>query len=265
MEPLNWSDIYRVSHERRLPTNAEIDTIQGPCGQFPDGYVEFIRDFGFGELDGIRILQPEHVSGQADFLREQLAEWCSFCEEFDEPIIIPPGVVDDAAPLAGTDWGEFCFCSPSDPGVLWHMPCSHDWDSKPAILLYGFRNPFVQQVPGEEPEEVAKGPLVFDPDRDVFSRQICVTGPDVIADDSETLATLVRAVHTRLEVNKVVTHDAHVTSAYVIAWGGEIRTGYRHQDSNYFLYMKVDAGHKQDCDALLGSLTEQGYVLETVW
>ena len=263
MQTFKWSDIYSVSQKRRVATDAEIASIQRLCGELPAGYVEFIRTFGFGELNGIHILPPKDVLPESKDLREKLGEWCSSCEEFGDPIVIPQKSIDDAVALARTDWGDTYFCSPSDAGVLWYMWRSHDWDSKPSFLPHGFRNPFVHQVPGEASEEIDEGPYIFDPVRDVYSRHVYVKGPHVTADHLKSLAELAIAVQARVPVSKLIADDeAEYTRTFIGAWGSEFRFGYRHQDSNYFLYIQADAEHEEKCNALLASLTEQGYVFE---
>ena len=69
MEPLDSAEIYRVSRKLRLPTEDEINVLQQACGRLPDGYREFVGEFGFGQLDGIRIILPEHVVEQTARLR----------------------------------------------------------------------------------------------------------------------------------------------------------------------------------------------------
>lgn len=264
MQPLNWAEIYVVSSKQRLPTADELATLRQSCGEFPDGYQEFIEAFGFGELDGIHILLPEDVAGQTSRLRDSLREWACLCEDSDEPILIPPDSIDDGVPLAITDWGDFYFCSPSDAGVLWYIWRGHDWDFLPSTLPYGFRNPFVRQVPGEDAEVIGRQELVFDPCRDVVSKCFYVRGEHTSSNVSQTLTPLIAAVHSRLQPTKVFTCE-DVTVAYLHAWGAEVRVWYRPSDSRYLLSTKADSEHEEDCDALLAALTHEGYVLEEGW
>lgn len=266
MKPLNWAEIYVVSSKRRLPTVDELATLRQSCGEFPNGYQEFIDSFGFGALDGMHILSPVQVAAQISALRTTLREWACMRAESGEPIVIPPKSIDDGVPLAITDWGDVYFCSPSDPGVLRYICRPHDWDSDslPSTLPFGFRNPFVHQKPQQEVEVLGQERLVFEPYRDVVSKCFYVRGERTSSNVLETLATLVAAVHSRLQPTRVFKLE-DVTVGYLQAWGAEVRVGYRQSDSRYFLFTKVDSEHGNDCDELIAALAQEGYLLEAGW
>lgn len=259
MKPLDWTEIYRVSDKRRLPTQNEVDVLQKSCGRLPDGYLEFITEFGFGELDGIHVMLPEYVADQTPVLRDLLSEWRCGCEDFDQPLIIPPQSIEDGVPLAKTEWGDYYFCSSSDPGVLWYLWRPHDWDSNPSILPLGFRNPFLHQEPGREPEELGSDGLIFDSCRERFSQSVYVTGKNLTADESSGLPTLIRDVLAPLPADKTVDFDFG-SIVYLKKWGAQIQIVFHPQENRFVLFASMDLEH--DCREFLSTVEQKGYMLE---
>ncbi|GAA4461914.1 hypothetical protein GCM10023156_45090 [Novipirellula rosea] len=162
---LDWGLIYRVSQHSRIATDAEIDEIERSCGELPQGYALFVKEFGYGSLDDIDVLTPEAITEQTPFLRKQvLAEWLSFCDSLDELAVIPRNSIHDAVPFAKTAWGDYYFSSPSQPETLWHMWRSHDWaDSSPTQIPLGFGNLFLHRFVDGSIEELGPSSPVFRP------------------------------------------------------------------------------------------------------
>ncbi|WP_372719934.1 hypothetical protein [Novipirellula sp.] len=173
MNRLDWDLIYRVSQHSRIATDAEIDEIKRSCGELPQDYALFVKEFGYGSLDDIDVLNPEAITEQTPYLRKQvLAEWLSFCDSFDESAIIPSSSSQDAIPFAKTAWGDYYFSSPSQPGTLWHIWRSHDWaDSSPTQIPLGFGNLFLHRFGDGSIEELGPSSPVFRPAVDTNMQQ----------------------------------------------------------------------------------------------
>ncbi|QDT50370.1 hypothetical protein Pan258_44270 [Symmachiella dynata] len=265
MQPLNWNDIYRVSEKRRVATQAEMERLREVCGVLPVGYQEFISEFGFGEFDSILVMRPEDVFGQINLLRESLAEWRCMCQDFDQPVMIPEQSVEDGVPLARTDWGDYYFCTPSDPGVLRYIWRGHDSDSNPSVLPLGFLNPFIHREENQEPEELGQENLVFDAFRDVFKYHVHLSGPKISPDAPDTLAILTRNVLDCLGPNKVVEDkEIRITTAYVKRFGAEVDIGFRARESQFYIFAHGDFEEESNFIECLAKLKHDGYAIDVV-
>ncbi len=161
---MDWSKIYRVSLRLRKHSPQHFEALSSRCNELPTGYADFISTFGVGFLDDIKVMDITEILAEVDAFRDLLGEWFSIYADIDMEPILAPIFCRDAIMLAKTGWGAKYFCSPSQPGVLWHLPRSQDWEELPSVIPLGFHNPFVHCLSSGELIEYGAEDLVFTPD-----------------------------------------------------------------------------------------------------
>lgn len=259
MVPIDWSDIYVVSTKRRLATESEIDIFEQASGTLPDGYRDFVTEFGFGDLNDVRLVLPEQLSEETALLREHLQEWVWGRQDNNEPIIIPPSSVNDGVPFAESSWGDCYFCSPSQPSVLWHLWPPHDWgDSEATVLPLGFRNLFLHQTPGQPLEDLGPDDLIFQPTRPTFIHIADVAGPDLTDAHTQSVAKLRNKLVAQISPDKETKHEYGV-GFFVTRWGASLGIGFRPYDSKYAMNVSMDVEYENEYRNLLSVLEKDGY------
>ena len=266
LRPLNWPDVYRVSKHRRVATETELAVVQQQCGELPPGYKEFVTDFGFGSLDDVYVAPPETITEMTPSLRESLETWLEFCEEFGDPAIIPAGFADDAIALAESDWGDYYFVSPSQPGVLWYIWRPHDWDFLPSIIPLGFTNPFLHQNSDGTLTQLGSDAPVFHPDVPRYSQCFAVVPQAGVLDSADGLGNFFQDVEGLLQPDKIKGVDT-IRNAYVARWGAEFNFGRRRKQPHYFsIICRADPESEDEIAAFLTALSGRGYSIEkTDW
>lgn len=255
---IDWNKIYVVSDQRRLATEDETKAVERACGTLPLGYRDFVTTFGFGLFDSIRILSPEDMKTVTDNLRDNLNDWIWFRKDDGLPFFVPESSPEDGVPLAGTDWGDYYFCSASDPAVLWHLWRPHDWDSCPSMLPLGFRNPFWHRFHDEPAAELGREDLIFHPHRSTFSCRAIVDCADIHGDHSQAISQIHSQIVTHISPDKVVSDDYGIY-LFVKRWGAYFRIGYQPFDSQYYLLASMDEAHHCAYADLQSALERDGY------
>ena len=255
--PIDWQDIYVVSDRRCYVTSADLCNIKHACNTVPKGYREFLTHFGFGQLDGIHILRPEHITELTAFVRESLNEWILNCKDAVCPFYVPESCPRDAVPLAKTDFGDFYFVSPTDPGTLWYLWRPHDWDSNPSIVPLGFYNPFVHQTPGEQTVQFGSGDLIFHPYRELFGKGYAFTVSDDTAQASDTVCRLVDAAVPALIADKHLIHE-YGADIFIRERGAVISIRIHPVDRTYYFSISLDKQEEHHCGSIMSVFESAG-------
>ena len=161
--PIDWNTVYRVSARKQLATADHLKNLATICGQLPRGYSEFMEAFGFGYLDDLQFLRYDEILTALGPFRDSLNEWAATCLDAAEPEPIALEVRNNAVVLAKTTWGASYYCTPTEPGSLWYVPRSQDWESNPDFIPMAFMNPFVHKHPNGVLSHFGQDDLVFTP------------------------------------------------------------------------------------------------------
>lgn len=255
MNKIDWSQVYVASSQLDLLSTEDVEFVRSQCGKLPEGYEEFVTTFGSGHLCEIYVLNRKQLDGGFEYFRDKLNEWLLFTQDEDLPSVIPDQFALDAVPLATTDWGDDYFCSPSEPGMLWFIPTGWDWPERPARVPLGFANPFWHQVPGEEPELLQPGHLIFRPRLGQTFRKVHLlpqsNTPGGIADLWKLLKSL---IPTDLDDSLDGT-----LQLYVGRWGARFMSGKVRDQDEFIFSCVIDEGWTAEFDRLVDRVCESGY------
>ncbi len=257
MNKIDWSQVYVASSQRDLLTAEDVEFLRSQCGKLPEGYEAFVTTFGAGDLCEIQVLNRKQIDCGITYLRDKLTEWFLSAQDEDVPPIIPEQFALDAVPLAATVWGDDYFCSPSEPGVLWRIPTTWDWYHSPARLPLGFTNPFVRQVPGEEPDCIAPRHLLFEPSVGRTFRVVQLVPGEKTPVGVEDLRTLIQT----LIAADLDASDEHSLVLYVQRWGARFGAGPRQHKSGYIFSCFMENEYLPEFDRLVQAICSYGYLI----
>ena len=258
MKRLNWDELYCVSNHRMLADNGFLDGLRQQCAALPEGYADFVTTFGFGTWDSIQVLSPSEIREATPMLQETLQMWGEDAEEFEHPLVIPESSVEDAIPLATSAWGEYFFCSPSDPGTLWYLDRPHDWDDSTTFLPLGFHNLFLHQAEDGSTFNRSEVAMVFHPSRPIETLHLLLTNHAEGISNEESIQTVVNALSASREItHRLTSHDVHFL--YIQPLGAEVRVAHSPRHDCPFVFAVVDANQSSELESIQASIVEAGF------